>query len=62
MYGHINLFGKSKHGSTLVLSRISSIASGLALLEDKQKFRLRGCVGAHKTPILCDNMSSKYKK
>jgi hypothetical protein len=35
--GLISLFGKSKHGSTLVLSRISCIASGLALLEDEQK-------------------------
>jgi hypothetical protein len=35
MYGLINPFGKSKHGSTLVLSRISCIALGLALLEDE---------------------------
>jgi hypothetical protein len=33
------------------LSRISCIASDLALLEDEQKFKLGGCVGAHKTPI-----------
>jgi hypothetical protein len=39
-YNHISLFGKSKHGSTLVLSGISCIASGLALLEDEQKFKL----------------------
>jgi hypothetical protein len=45
--------------STLVLSRISCIASGLALLEDEQKFKLGGCVGAHKMPISCVNMSSK---
>jgi hypothetical protein len=32
--------------------------SGLALLEDEQKFNLRGCVGAHKTSILYANMSS----
>jgi hypothetical protein len=58
-YGLINLFGKSKHGSTLVSSRISCITSGLALLEDEEKFKLGGCVGAHKTPTLCANMSSK---
>jgi hypothetical protein len=40
-----------EHGSTLVLSRISCIASGFALLEDKQKFKLGGCVGAHETPV-----------
>jgi hypothetical protein len=43
-----------------VLSQISCIASGLALLEDVQKFKLGGCIGAHKTSILCTNMSSKY--
>jgi hypothetical protein len=48
-YGHIDSFGKFEQGSTLVLSPISFIASGLALLEDEQKFKLRGCVGAHKT-------------
>jgi hypothetical protein len=47
-YDHINLFGTSKHVSTLVLLLISCIASGLALIEDEQKFKLRGCVGAHK--------------
>jgi hypothetical protein len=52
----------SKHESTLVLSRISCIASGLALLKDEQKFKLGGCVGVHKTPISCANMSSKYIK
>jgi hypothetical protein len=51
MYGHINLFGKFEHGSTIVLSQISCIASGLALLEDEQKFNLGGCVDAHKTSI-----------
>jgi hypothetical protein len=61
-YGLINLFGKSKHGSTLVLSRISCIASGLALLKDEQKFKLGGCVGAHKRQILCTNISSKCMK
>jgi hypothetical protein len=34
-------------GSTLVLSRISCIALGLALLEDEQKFKIGGCVGTH---------------
>jgi hypothetical protein len=61
-YGLINPFGKSKHGSTLVLSQISCIALGLALLEDEQKFKLHGCVGAHKTMISCTNMLSKYVK
>jgi hypothetical protein len=45
-----------------VLSQISYIALGLALLEDEQKFKLGGCVGAHKTLILCANMSSKCMK
>jgi hypothetical protein len=58
-YDHINLFGKSKHVSTLVLPHISCIASSLALLEDEQKFKLGGCVGAHKTPISCANISSE---
>jgi hypothetical protein len=62
MYGRINLSGKSEHGSTLVLSQISCIASGLALLEDEQKFKLGGCVGTHKTPISCTNMLSKCIK
>jgi hypothetical protein len=46
----------------LVLSRISFITSGLALLEDEQKFKIGGCVGAHKALILCTNMSSKCIK
>jgi hypothetical protein len=46
----------------LVLSQISCIASGLALLEDEQKFKLGGCVGSHKTSISCVNMLSKYMK
>jgi hypothetical protein len=45
-----------------VLSRDSCIASGLALLEDEQKFKIGGCVGAHNTLILCANMSSKCIK
>ncbi len=62
MCGHTILFGKFEHGSTLVLSRISCIASGLALLEDEQKFKLGGCVGTHKTMISCANMLSKCIK
>jgi hypothetical protein len=42
-----------------VLSQISCNASDLSLLEDEQKFKLGGCVGAHKTSISCANMSSK---
>jgi hypothetical protein len=48
--------------STLVLSQIYCIASGLALLEDEQKFKLGGCVGAHKTSISCTDMLSKCMK
>jgi hypothetical protein len=58
----INSSGKSEHRSTLVLSRISCITSGLDLVKDAQKFQLGGCVGAHKTPISCANMSSKCIK
>jgi hypothetical protein len=61
-YGHIDSFGKFEYGSTLVLSQISCIASGLALLEDEQKFKLGGSVGAHKMSISGANMSSKYIK
>jgi hypothetical protein len=43
-------------------SQISCTASGLALLEDEQKFKLRGCVGAHKTSISCANRPSKCIK
>jgi hypothetical protein len=45
-----------------VLSQISCTASGLALLEGEQKFKLEGCVGAHKMLISCTNMTSKYIK
>jgi hypothetical protein len=45
-----------------VLSRMSCIASGLALLKDKQKFMLGACVGAKKTSISCSNMLSKCIK
>jgi hypothetical protein len=62
MYDYIDSFGKFEHGSILVLSRISCTASGLDLLEDKQKLKLAGCVGTHKTSILCTNMSSKCIK
>jgi hypothetical protein len=62
MYGYIDSFIKFEHGSTLVLSRISCIASGLALLKDEQKFKLGGCVGAQKTSISCANMWSKCMK
>jgi hypothetical protein len=34
----------------------------LALLEDEQKFNFGGCVGAHRTPISCTNMSNKCIK
>jgi hypothetical protein len=61
-YGRINSSGKSYHGSTLLLSRISCIASGPALLQNEQKFNLGGCVGPHITPISCANMSSKCIK
>jgi hypothetical protein len=53
---------KFEQGSTLVLSEISCIASDLALLEDEQKFKLGGCVGAHKMSISCANMLSKCVK
>jgi hypothetical protein len=45
-----------------VLSRISCIASGLAMLKDEQKFKVAGCVGAHKTSISCANILSKCIK
>jgi hypothetical protein len=61
-YDHNNLFGKSKHVSTLMLPHISCIASGLALLEDEQKFKLGGCIGAHKMPISCAHISSECMK
>jgi hypothetical protein len=47
---------------TLVLSRISCFPSGLALLEDEQKFKHGGSVDAYKIPISCANMSSKCIK
>jgi hypothetical protein len=60
--GRINSFGKFEHGSTLVLTRISCITSGSALLKNEQKIKLGGYVGAHKTPISSINMSSKCIK
>jgi hypothetical protein len=61
-YGHIDSFGKLEQGSTLMLSRISCIALGLAFVEDEERFKLGGCVGVHKTSISCTNMSSKCIK
>jgi hypothetical protein len=61
-YDYINLFGKSKYVSTLVLPHISCIATGLALLEDEEKFKLGECVSAHKTLISYANISSKCMK
>jgi hypothetical protein len=61
-YGYIDSFGKFEHWSTLVLSRMSCTALGLALLEDEQKYKIGGCLGAHKTSILCASMLSKYIK
>jgi hypothetical protein len=46
----------------LYLSQISCIASGSALLEDEQKFKLGRCVGTHKILISCANMSRICKK
>jgi hypothetical protein len=34
----------------------------LALLKDEKKFKLWGCVDAHKIPISCSNISSKCMK
>jgi hypothetical protein len=50
-YGHIDLFGMFEQGSTLLLSQISCITLGLALLQYEQKFKLGGCASAHKTLI-----------
>jgi hypothetical protein len=61
-YAYNDSFGKFEHRSTLVLSPISCIASGLALLEDEQKFKLGGCVGTHKMSISCTNTLSKCMK
>jgi hypothetical protein len=49
------------------LTHLVSLSMGLqlcclALLKDEQKFKLGGCVGAHKTPISCVSMSSKCIK
>jgi hypothetical protein len=46
----VNLVNLS-NGIHLCFSQISCIASGLALLEDEQKFKLGGCVGGHETSI-----------
>jgi hypothetical protein len=45
-----------------VLSQIFCITFGLALLKDEQKFKLGGCVNAHKMLISCANMLSKCIK
>jgi hypothetical protein len=42
----------------LCLLHVSCIASGLVLLEDEQKFKLGGCVGAHEMPISYGNVLS----
>jgi hypothetical protein len=34
-----------------MLSQFFCIALGLTLLEDEEKVKIGGCVGAHKTPI-----------
>jgi hypothetical protein len=62
MYGYINSFGKFEYEFTLVLSQISCITLYLTLLEDEQKFKLEGYVGAYKISISYVNMSSKYIK
>jgi hypothetical protein len=41
----------------LCLSQISCISSGLALLEEEQKFKLGGCVGDHEMAISYANTS-----
>jgi hypothetical protein len=43
-------------GLHLCLLHVSCIASGLALLKDEQKFKLGGCVGAHKILISYANI------
>jgi hypothetical protein len=56
------VFYEFEHWSTLVFTLNLFHGFGLALLEEEQKFKLRGCVGAHKTPISYANMSSIYIK
>jgi hypothetical protein len=46
----------------LCLSQVSSIASGLALLKNEQKFKLGVYVGGHEMLISYSNMSSICKK
>jgi hypothetical protein len=50
------------NGMHLYLSQVSCIDSGLALLEDEQKFKHEGCFGDHETSISYTNMSSICKK
>jgi hypothetical protein len=47
------VFYEFEHWSTLVFTLNLLHVFGLALLEEEQKFKIRGCVGAHKTPISC---------
>jgi hypothetical protein len=61
-YDQIDSFGKFEQWSTLVLSQISCIAPGSALLEVERKFKLGERVDAHKISISCTNMSSKCIK
>jgi hypothetical protein len=46
----------------LCFSQISCIASGLAFLEDEQKFNFGGCIDDHEMLISYVNMSSIRKK
>jgi hypothetical protein len=61
-YDRNSLFYEFEHWSTLVFVSNLLHGSGLALLEDEQKFNLGGRVGAHKTSISYANMSSIYIK
>jgi hypothetical protein len=45
--------------SILVLPHMSCISLALDLLQGEQKFKLGGCLGAHKTLISYTNISSK---
>jgi hypothetical protein len=57
-YDRTSLFYEFEHWSTLVFVSNLLHGSSLALLEDKQKFKIGGCVGAKKTSISYTNMSS----
>jgi hypothetical protein len=58
----LSSLGNLSNGIQLFLSQISCIASGLALLEVKQKLKLGGCIGGHGMPISYANMMSLCKK